>query len=98
MRAACIDGKIYLVGGYASSAWNNAFQIYDTQADTWTSTTQPVTGGPMVVAYNGLLYAMGGAGAGGATAQVNVYNPATGMWSALAPMPTAAQLCRGGGL
>ena len=79
-----------MVGGYSSGAWNNNFQIYDTLANSWTSATQPVTGGPMVVAYNGLLYAMGGASAGGALNQASVYNPGSGLWTALPVLPTAA--------
>jgi hypothetical protein len=91
MRAACIDGKIYVVGGYAGGVWNNSFQIYTVGTNTWTSTTQPLTGAPMVVTYNGLLYAMGGATGAGASSLANVYNPATGLWSALAGLPTATR-------
>jgi hypothetical protein len=91
MRAACIDSKIYLVGGYANSSFTNAFQIYNTQTNTWISTTQPVTGTPMVVAYNGILYALGGATGSGASKLCYLYNPATGTWSPLADMPTATR-------
>ena len=90
MRAACIDGKIYLVGGYAGGSWKNTFQIYDTLSNGWTSTTQPMTGAPMVVAYNGLLYALGGATGSGASNLARVYNPATAIWAPLANLPTAA--------
>lgn len=88
MNAACIDGKIYVVGGYNAGAWNNSFKIYDTLTNSWTSTTQPVTGGPMVVAYNGLLYSMGGA-SNGTLNQARVYDPGTELWTDLAPLPTA---------
>jgi hypothetical protein len=90
MRAACIDGKIYVVGGSNSGAWNNNFQIYDTLTGSWTSTTQPFTGAPMVVAYNGLLYAMGGDTSAGASNQARMYNPVSGLWTILANLPTAA--------
>ncbi len=90
MRAACIDGKIYAVGGYSSGIWNNNFQIYDTLMNSWTITTQPFTGAPMVVAYNGLLYAMGGASGSGPSSEARVYNPGSGLWSPLANLPTAA--------
>jgi subtilisin family serine protease len=91
MRAACIDGNIYTAGGYKTGAWNNSFNIYDTLANSWaTPTTQPVTGGPMLVAYNGLLYSFGGSSASGFLKQTRVYNPATGLWSTLTDMPTAA--------
>jgi hypothetical protein len=91
MRAACIDGKIYLAGGYSGVAWTNNFLIYTVQTNTWTSTTQPMTGAPMLVAYNGLLYALGGATASAASSLANVYNPASGVWSALTSLPTATE-------
>gem|GEM_PF-1503571 len=90
MRAACIDSKIYAVGGYNNGVWNNNFQIYNTLTDSWTQTTQPVTGGPMVVAYNGLLYTFGGSSSSGSLNLAHVYNPGTGLWSVLPNMPTAA--------
>jgi hypothetical protein len=90
MRAACIDSKIYAVGGYSSGLWNNNFQIYDTLTNSWTITTQPFTGAPMVVAYNGLLYALGGATGSGPSNEARVYNPGSGLWSNITPLPTAA--------
>ncbi|MDE2234548.1 MAG: carboxypeptidase regulatory-like domain-containing protein [Gammaproteobacteria bacterium] len=39
----------------------------------------------------GLLYDVGGYGSSGVTANANVYDPSTGTWTAIAPMPAALE-------
>jgi hypothetical protein len=88
MEATCIDGYIYLVGGYTGSAHTNNFQIYDTAGDVWAATTWPNTLTPMTAAWNGMLYAFGGNP--GPSNVVWVYDPATGVWANTgSTMPTA---------
>jgi N-acetylneuraminic acid mutarotase len=87
MDATCINGYIYLVGGYTGAAHTNNFQIYNTADNTWIATTWPNIRTPMTAAWNGLLFAFGGnPGPSGDTWK---YDPGTGVWTGpLAPMPT----------
>ena len=88
MEATCIDGLIYLVGGYTGTAHTNSFQIYDTVNDTWLASTWPNARSPMTAAWEGKLYAIGGNP--GPSDETWVYDPATTSWTGpLAPMPTA---------
>jgi len=87
MDATCINGYIYLVGGYTGSAHTNAFQIYDTNNNIWASSTWPNVRTPMTSAWNGLLFAFGGNP--GPSGETWMYNPGTGVWiGPLAAMPT----------
>ena len=89
VNGACIDGIIYLVGGY-TGAYSNVFQIYDTAADSWTASTWPRSASPAVAAFDGKLYTFGGADAVGNTAVTYMFDPGTGTWNGpLAPVPTA---------
>lgn len=91
MQAVCIDGFIYLVGGYLpdSGAHSNDFQIYDTASDTWVRSTWPFARTPMLAAWDGKLFAFGGSP--GPSDETWMYDPATGDWSGpLASMPLAA--------
>ncbi len=89
MYASCIDGVIYLVGGYsiAGQAHTNAFQIYDVAADAWQLSTWPVVGTPISAAFDGELYAFGASSGSG---DVWRYDPATAEWLLLpGQMPLA---------
>jgi N-acetylneuraminic acid mutarotase len=91
------NGKIYVMGGYPSTGQTSrAVQIYDIASDTWQlgpQLPQPNNHG-MAAAVNGKIYILGGQTTNdqqGATAVNQVYelNPATGVWTEKAPMPTA---------
>ncbi|MFV0287269.1 MAG: kelch repeat-containing protein, partial [Demequina sp.] len=95
---AAIGDTAYVVGGKDDSGPSNEVLAYDSEAGTWTEVA-PLPGeaveAPMVVAYDGKLYAFGGqtTATGGAVNNAAVYDPATDTWTALPDMPTA----RGGG-
>lgn len=85
------DGKIILIGGESPAAFlNNATQIYDPVADSWTMGVDMPTARSelsVVKGPNGLIFAMGGYN-GSALSVVEAYDPSTNTWTARAPMPT----------
>ena len=93
---AALDGKIYVIGGYAiGDSGPGAVHVYDPASDRWAA------GAPlpqpahhlMAAALGGVLYVFGGQGLsffGGAfLADVWALDPATGRWTARAPMKRA---------
>ena len=101
--AACLDGHVYVAGGYASSAdgddGDNAKCLatvdrYDVAGKTWDSVANLATArGDMALAASaGKLYAMGGYGASwNPVDATEVFDPATGAWSAAAVLPNAGK-------
>ena len=97
--AGVVDGKLYALGGYDPVKGNlNAFdtvEVYDPATDTWAAVAPMPTARGMLAAgvVDSKLYAVGGAvmNNGGWTvlANVEVYDPATNTWAAVASMPTA---------
>jgi N-acetylneuraminic acid mutarotase len=91
---AALDGKIYVVGGWAQTAYGEGFtgalEVFDTATNTWTAKKpMPTARNSLGAAFvGGKLYAIGGWNGGPLTA-VEVYDPATDQWSTGAPMPTA---------
>jgi uncharacterized repeat protein (TIGR01451 family) len=89
--AVCYQGHIYVAGGGGRSQ----FYIYDIALDTWTQGATLPRGvwGAAFGAWEGRLFLAGGDNdffAGGASAEVNIYNIATGEWNALgATMPVS---------
>jgi N-acetylneuraminic acid mutarotase len=93
------DGKIYVVGGADPDSRNTALEAYDPKADSW-ARLQPMPtkrdDGLCAVAAKGAdgrvrIYAIGGrdgSKSGNGLSTVEAYDPATGTWSARAPMPT----------
>jgi N-acetylneuraminic acid mutarotase len=87
-----IDGDLYVVGGEGPNA-SRVF-VYDTFKAVWRDlgadlpTPRTDLG---VVAANGRVMVLGGRTGSGVTAQVHVYDPASGRWSRAAdlPMPLA---------
>ena len=101
--AACLDGSVYVAGGYATYADGNdndnlkvlaTVDRYDVAGQTWSSVAPLATGrGDMALAASGgKLYAFGGYGlyweAVGAT---EVFDPATGVWATAASMPNGGK-------
>jgi len=88
--AACVGGKVYLIGGlvHVGSAVKTVYQ-YDPATNAWTQKADlPQPRGAMGVAvYNGKVYAVGGLGYP-AKADLFAYDPAANTWQALAPMLT----------
>ncbi len=92
---AVLDGKIYVVGGFASSQHtlsSAGVYSYDPATDHW-QTLAPLSGpqgGGVLAAVDGMLHAIGGRVMGDETFGTHsVYNPATNSWHSAAPLPTA---------
>ncbi len=90
-----VDGRLYVIGGYAQSAfsvWNPVATVYayDPVANSWTKRTPMPTarGALSVTEYKGKLYAIGGFDRKANNAQVEVYDPARNEWTIAAPLPT----------
>ncbi len=89
-RAGAVDGKIYVIGGSATTNPHlGIVEAYDPATDTWTP------GAPLseprnahaVGEMNGLLYAVGGYGSTGPLATMEAYDPAANAWTGQEPMP-----------
>jgi N-acetylneuraminic acid mutarotase len=97
MSAAALNGKIYVVGGFANARHydpiDGAFE-YDPAKDAW-RTLAPISGprGSVgLAAVDGKLHAIGGRGPDFKPVQAHqVLDPATGQWSEAAPMPGRAR-------
>ncbi len=95
--ADIITGIVYVAGGgdctSGTCVESKFLRAYDTVAKTWSKKADMPTARiqPAAVAYNGLLYVIGGALAAGGTslAVAEVYDPATNAWKSLASMPTS---------
>ena len=87
-----LDGKFYSVSGKTTgSVYIPTFRIFDTVANSWTTGPDlpgPGVEDPAVVAMDGKIYVAGG----GTNPFINsvtnfaVYDPATNLWTSLAPM------------
>src|SRR5215207_4473136 len=88
--AAVVDGKIYVAGGRPPRGKD--FAVYDPMADRWEVLPEVPTGRNhlAVVALGQKVYVAGGRFGGGfnseRTAVLEVFDPATGAWSAGAPL------------
>jgi hypothetical protein len=95
VRAAVLNDKIYVVGGYnglngTTLAMTKTLQIYDPIADTWTTGTDMVTARAWaaVTAIDGKVYVFGGASAPGTYLKsVEAYDPVTNKWTAKSSIP-----------
>jgi N-acetylneuraminic acid mutarotase len=91
MATGVIDGKVYVAGGRPPHGHD--FAVYDPAADTWTPLPDLPTQRNHLAAgaIGGKLYVAGGRFGGGVgsemTAALEVYDPATGAWTAGAPLP-----------
>jgi len=90
--AASIGNSIYVVGGFATLAFNAVATVYryDIDTDQWTRVADlPAPRGALAaVAIQGKIYAVGGVPGGRA---LTVYDPATNHWTTLPDMPTARE-------
>jgi N-acetylneuraminic acid mutarotase len=89
---AIVDGKIYVAGGRPPHGHD--FAVYDPAADAWTALPDLPTqrNHLAAAALNGRVYVVGGRFGGGVGSEMTnvleVYDPASGVWSQAAPMPT----------
>uniref|UniRef100_A0A7S0EQD4 Galactose oxidase n=1 Tax=Phaeocystis antarctica TaxID=33657 RepID=A0A7S0EQD4_9EUKA len=104
--AACLDGSVYVAGGYDSyangtdGACLDTVDRYDVAGQTWSSVAPLAIGrGDLALAASGgKLYAFGGYGmyyGGGGVdpgpTAAEVFDPATGAWAAVASMPNGGK-------
>jgi N-acetylneuraminic acid mutarotase len=89
------DGKIYVMGGNASSATAslNVVEVYNPSAGSWeTKTPMPVPRSQVTACtVNGKIYVIGGSSGPSSwtpVAAVDIYDPATDTWSKGADMPS----------
>jgi N-acetylneuraminic acid mutarotase len=84
-----VNGKLYIVGGYAGGAASPAVHCYDPDTDTWTQkTSMPVAVGyPMGAVIDGKLYVAGGIVNGAESSAVYCYDPDTDTWTQKTSMP-----------
>jgi len=91
-RGAVVNGILYVIGGNASGYATNVVETYNPATDTWSyKSSMPTPRCHLgVVAFNGLIYAMGGTDTSGDVnySTMEVYNPALDRWTSAASMPT----------
>jgi len=98
--AACLDGKVYVAGGYPTKAAGDAglcltsVDVYDVTANSWAAAAPlSLARGDLALAVaGGRLYAMGGYGYAypypdPANEANEAYSPQTNVWTAMAPLP-----------
>lgn len=94
VSAAVLDGKIYLIGGFAKEGVASRVERYDPATDRWSSrASMPV---PLhhagAAALNGKIYVVGGLEGGRSwkpSGGLWEYDPRTDRWTAKQEMPTA---------
>jgi N-acetylneuraminic acid mutarotase len=87
-----VDGKIYCIGGYTGSIYQQTNEMYDPAANTWTTKTNMTTGREALTSsvVDGKIYCIGGYN--GSALQTNeMYDPITNTWTTKANMTTARQ-------
>jgi N-acetylneuraminic acid mutarotase len=94
VSAAALDGKIYLIGGFAKEGVTSRVEMYDPATDRWTLRASiPVAlHHAAAAALNGKLYVVGGLEGGRSwkpSSGLWEYDPRTDRWSAKREMPTA---------
>lgn len=83
------DGRLLAVSG-GFDGINVGMHLYDPATDTWTAATPPSHSGALTLLPDGRVLAAGGRDSdGNAVATAEIYNPATGVWTPVAPMGTA---------
>ena len=104
VSVAALEWKIYVIGGFNKPGLGNVLdfaisqdvEVYDPEADSWTTTTSLPEGRHHagIATLNGVLYVVGGFSKSmfsvwKAVSTVYRYDPSTREWTTLAPMPTA---------
>jgi N-acetylneuraminic acid mutarotase len=85
VMGAFVNGKIYIVGGYAQGYETYPVWIYDPATNQWSAGATPPNGGALwgsATVLDGKIYTIGGD-----SADVDIYDPATNTWHATADYP-----------
>lgn len=105
--SAVVNGKLYVAGGISGNApgftMYSTLEIYDPASDAWTTgASLPVPlWGPMGAEANGFFYTVGGItsvvnGQVIYTNAVYAYNPGSGTWTSVTPIPVSGGIYGGG--
>lgn len=93
--AAVVNEKIYLFGGYRSTAGfpfspSNQSFVYDPELNTWTeiASLSSTRGSQIAVAVSGQIHVIGGASSSASNAH-DIYDPSLDEWTTAEPLPTA---------
>jgi N-acetylneuraminic acid mutarotase len=96
LGAAVANGRIYVVGGRLNGDFElRSHEVYDPGTGEWSAIEALPTGrsGIAVVSHRNMVYVFGGETFGPSPAktfdEAERYDPATGRWERLPPMPTA---------
>jgi hypothetical protein len=91
LSAVAIGGKIYALGGAATTAAVKTNEEYDPAANKWTARASMITARMWFAAQGvgGKVYALGGFNGGTGIANTEVYDPVANTWTAKAPLPVA---------
>jgi Kelch motif/Galactose oxidase, central domain len=90
--AVVVGRKLYVVGGVTPRGLAETMLVLDLDSGSWSQATGPTPREHLGVATaDGLVYAVGGrlGGPGSNVAFFEVFDPATGEWKALQPIPEA---------
>ncbi len=92
--SAGLNGELYVVAGKTLTQHLSTLYIFNPVSNTWRQSTNlpgPAVENPAVAASNGLLYSFGGSTSAfsGAVNNAAVFDPATSVWTTIAPMPTS---------
>lgn len=103
--SVAFDGLIYAIGGRNALSSVSDVTVYDPVENSWTPVAPlPVSRDHLAAALvDGKIYVVGGrltvgGGLAGNGAELNVFDPATGQWEGLTPMPTARSGHAAGGI
>jgi N-acetylneuraminic acid mutarotase len=85
--AATLDDRLYLSGGHSGGA--DSARVFRLDGGSWTelASMRHARGGHALVAAAGRLYAIGGNTAAANVPLAEVYDPQSGQWSDLPPLP-----------
>ncbi|HUF10630.1 MAG TPA: kelch repeat-containing protein [Rhodothermales bacterium] len=96
LAAAATDSQVFAIGGIGNESAGDSLDLHPTvevfniDSGDWSRVADLPTPRNRfaAVAFDGLVYAIGGLYANGNTGVVEVYNPATDIWETRRPMPT----------
>ena len=93
--SACVDGKIYVIGGYRNDDCMSSGEVYDIEDNKW-STMAPMSkerNKAGCAALNKKIFICGGwEGSGMVLTSVEFYDTETDCWTALPPLPTPSAM------